>query len=219
MNSFENQSHRIFHLAKQTPIVTPEDINSKSTSSSSSHSGFSFTNFQLSTNPTFSFSNTSDLSFADLIKQSSPNTDEADDPYEPTISYKPIVQLSPVEVKTGEEDENIVFCERAKLYRFDASANQMKERGIGEMKILEHKTTHQFRVLMRREQVLKICANHIITPQLELKPHQGSENAYVWSVMDSSDGKAKHETLCVKFKTSDIAKRFLQLFNDAKIVK
>ncbi len=122
-------------------------------------------------------------------------------------------------MKTGEEDENILFCERAKLYRFDVSTNQMKERGIGEMKILEHKITHHCRILMRREQVLKICANHKITSQLELKPHQTSANTYVWSAIDFSDGNAKHETLCVKFKTSDIAKRFFQQFNDAKIVK
>jgi E3 SUMO-protein ligase RanBP2 len=139
-----------------------------------------------------------------------------DESYEPNVSFKPIVQLSAVEVKTGEEDENVLFCERGKLYRFDPEANQMKERGIGEMKILQHKTTNLCRILMRREQVLKLCANHQITSQMELKPHQGSENAYVWSAMDFAEGEAKHETLCIRFKSSDIAKRFLKQFNDAK---
>jgi len=139
-----------------------------------------------------------------------------DDSYEPETSFKPIVQLSAVEVKTGEEDENVLFCERAKLYRFDSAANQMKERGVGEMKILQHKTTNLCRILMRREQVLKLCANHQITSQMELKPHQGSENAYVWSAMDFADGEAKHETLCIRFKSSDTAKKFVKQFNDAK---
>jgi hypothetical protein len=230
-----------FDLGKQTQIVTPEEVNSKSFSSS--NSGFSFTNFQLSPNPIFTFGNTPELSFADLVKQTSSSTGETEEQgrrfkflyiliysfyvlaslehEENTTddSYKPIIQLSPVEVKTGEEDENILFCERAKLYRFDPTTNQMKERGIGEIKILQHKTINHCRVLMRREQVFKVCANHKITSQLELKPHQGSENAYVWSVMDFADGHAKHETFCVKFKTSDIAKRFFQQFNDAKIVK
>jgi hypothetical protein len=92
----------------------------------------------------------------------------------------------------------------------------MKERGIGEMKILQHKTKNLYRVLMRREKVLKVCANHKITSQMELKSHQGSENAYVWSAIDFADGEAKHETLCVKFKTSDISKKFFQQFNNAK---
>ncbi|CAF0910997.1 unnamed protein product [Rotaria sordida] len=139
-----------------------------------------------------------------------------DESYEPNVSFKPIVQLSAVEVKTGEEDENILFCERAKLYRFDAETNQMKERGVGEIKILQHKTTNLCRILMRREQVLKLCANHQITSQMELKQHQGSENAYVWSAMDFADGEAKHETLCVRFKASDTAKRFVKQFNEAK---
>jgi E3 SUMO-protein ligase RanBP2 len=143
--------------------------------------------------------------------------DDANASYEPTIAFKPIVKLSPVEIKTGEEEENILFCERAKLYRFDPLTNEMKERGSGAMKILQHKTINLYRVLMRREQVLKVCANHKITSQMELKPHQGSENAYVWSANDFSDGKEKHETLCVKFKTSDIAKRFFQQFNNAKV--
>ena len=139
-----------------------------------------------------------------------------DESYEPNVSFKPIVQLSAVEVKTGEEDENVLFCERGKLYRFDPETNQMKERGIGEMKILQHKTTNICRILMRREQVLKICANHQITSHMELKPHQGSENAYVWSAMDFADGEAKHETLCIRFKSSDLAKRFVKQFNEAK---
>lgn len=37
----------------------------------------------------------------------------------------------------GEEDWLPLFCHRAKLYRFDAG--QWKERGIGEMKIMQHK--------------------------------------------------------------------------------
>jgi len=142
--------------------------------------------------------------------------DGEDESYEPDTSFKPIVQLSAVEVKTGEEDENVLFCERGKLYRFDSATNQMKERGVGEMKILQHKTTNICRILMRREQVLKLCANHQITSQMELKPHQGSANAYLWSAMDFADGEAKHETLCIRFKTDEQAKNFAKIFNEAK---
>jgi E3 SUMO-protein ligase RanBP2 len=92
----------------------------------------------------------------------------------------------------------------------------MKERGLGEMKILQHKTTNLCRVLMRREQVFKICANHKITSQMELKPHQEISNTYIWSAMDYADGEAKHETLCIKFKTDEQAKKFVQIFNKAK---
>lgn len=58
--------------------------------------------------------------------------DENYDPY-----FEPIVPLPDViVVKTGEEDEEVIFIERAKLYRF--SEEQWKERGIGQIKILHH---------------------------------------------------------------------------------
>ncbi|CAF1010234.1 unnamed protein product [Adineta ricciae] len=142
--------------------------------------------------------------------------DDECDSYEPSDTFKRLVYLSPTETKTGEEDENILFCERAKLYRFDPSTNEMKERGLGEMKILQHKKTHLCRVLMRREQVFKVCANHRITSEMELKEHQGKENAYIWSAMDYSDGPAKHETLCVRFKTDEQGKRFVKIFQEGK---
>ena len=59
-------------------------------------------------------------------------------------------------MKTGEEDEERVFGERAKLFRL--IDGQWKERGLGELKIL--KGSGQHRLVMRREQVLKLCANH-----------------------------------------------------------
>ncbi|CAF1194160.1 unnamed protein product [Rotaria sordida] len=157
-----------------------------------------------------------DTNSTNITKTEKNNDENEDSSYEPHISFKPIVHLSPVEVRTGEEDENILFRERAKLYRFDSSTNEMKERGIGEMKILQHKTTNLCRILMRREQVFKVCANHRITSKMELKQHHGKENAYIWSAMDFSDGQSKHETLCVRFKTNDQAKRFFQQFDDAK---
>ncbi|CAF4414727.1 unnamed protein product [Rotaria magnacalcarata] len=83
------------------------------------------------------------------------NNNEDDESHESNVIYKRTVQLSAIEVKTGEGNENVLFCERAKLHRFDSAANQMKERSLGEMKILQHQTTNRFRILMRREQLLK----------------------------------------------------------------
>ncbi len=48
----------------------------------------------------------------------------------PDIYFEPVVQLSEaVDLKTGEEDEDVLFSSRAKLYRFDT--DQWKERGSG----------------------------------------------------------------------------------------
>jgi len=57
-----------------------------------------------------------------------------------SIHFEPIVQLPEnVDLKTGEEDEEEIYRQRAKLYRFDDNA--WKERGTGEMKILKNQLT------------------------------------------------------------------------------
>ncbi|XP_065746695.1 ranBP2-like and GRIP domain-containing protein 4 isoform X2 [Phocoena phocoena] len=132
------------------------------------------------------------------------------------IHFEPIVSLPEVEVKSGEEDEEIVFKERAKLYRWDREASQWKERGVGDMKILWHKMKNYYRVLMRRDQVLKVCANHVITKTMELKPLNVSNNALVWTASDYADGEAKVEQLAVRFKTKEMADGFKKKFEECQ---
>lgn len=150
-------------------------------------------------------------------RNTSAGSDDHVEEYEPNVDFKPVIQLPDlIEVRTGEEDEEQLFCERAKLFRFDTEANQWKERGIGEMKILKHKETKKVRILMRREQVLKLCANHIISADMKLTPMVSSDKAWVWNAMDFSEEEMKSEKLAVKFKNCDIAHKFKQVFEDSQ---
>lgn len=135
--------------------------------------------------------------------------------YDPCPDFKPIVPL-PAEVKvtTGEEDEYVIFSSRAKLFRF--VDKQWKERGIGEMKLLKHKTTGKVRVLMRREQVHKICANHIITAEMEIKPMKNETKAYFWVANDFAEESVILEKFSIRFKTADIALDFYNVFEKAR---
>ena len=55
------------------------------------------------------------------------------------IYFKPLIPLPDlVEVKTGEEDETVIYCQRAKLYRYEPQTKEWKERGVGDFKILKH---------------------------------------------------------------------------------
>lgn len=138
------------------------------------------------------------------------------DNYDPCPDFKPIIPL-PAEVKvtTGEEEETVVFSARAKLYRF--VDNQWKERGLGEMKLLKHNITGKVRVLMRREQIHKICANHIITPEMEIKPMKNETKAYIWVANDFAEETLILEKFCIRFKTADIALEFYEAFEKAKL--
>lgn len=55
----------------------------------------------------------------------------------------------------------IVAYRKAKLYRFDKERTEWKERGVGQVKLLQHKQNDRIRVLMRQNRTLKICANFV----------------------------------------------------------
>ncbi|KFM62718.1 Ran-specific GTPase-activating protein, partial [Stegodyphus mimosarum] len=137
----------------------------------------------------------------------------------PEIHFEPIVKLPLVEIRTLEENEETLFQMRAKLFRYDRSADppEWKERGTGDVKILKHKSEDYVRILMRRDKTLKICANHYIQPYMELKPNSSSDRAWVWSTMaDFADEEPKPELLAIKFANAENAQKFKEAFNQAK---
>ncbi|KAB1256833.1 E3 SUMO-protein ligase RanBP2 [Camelus dromedarius] len=148
---------------------------------------------------------------ADLEKDDD-KTEDSDD-----IHFEPVVQMpEKVELVTGEEDEKVLYSQRVKLFRFDAEISQWKERGLGNLKILKNEVNGKLRMLMRREQVLKVCANHWITTTMHLKPLSGSDRAWMWLASDFSDGNAKLEQLAAKFKTPELAEEFKQKFEECQ---
>ena len=114
-----------------------------------------------------------------------------------------------VQVKTGEEDEDVLFCRRAKMFRFDADKREWKERGLGLVKLLMHRESEVVRVLMRREHTLKVCANHVVSDQLKIEPMPGSEKAITYYTADHSGinnvgedtGEVVTELFAFRFKT------------------
>ncbi|XP_060785155.1 E3 SUMO-protein ligase RanBP2 [Neoarius graeffei] len=170
--------------------------------------------------PNFSWANAQAAVFSSTATASR-NEDEDEEGSDEDVSnsdihFEPIVSLPEVEVKSGEEDEEILFKQRAKLYRWDRGLGQWKERGVGDLKILFHPVKKCYRVLMRREQVLKVCANHTITKNIELKPMNTSANALVWTANDYAEGDGKVEQLAAKFKTADLAESFRKTFTDCQ---
>lgn len=136
---------------------------------------------------------------------------------EADVHFEPLVQLEKVEVKTNEEDEEVVYKVRAKLFRFHADTKEWKERGTGDVKFLKHKTTNKTRIVMRRDKTLKICANHLISKDYELKPNIGSDRSWVYTVTaDISEGEPEAQTLAIRFGNKENADKFKQHFDEAK---
>ena len=132
---------------------------------------------------------------------------------DPHIHVEPTVYISKLDkVKTGEEGEDILFCNRAKLYTFSSDSKTWKERGIGEIKLTHNQEHDTCRVIMNRDQVHKLCANHAIVEFMELKPSK-SEKSWTWFTQaDISDGEIKPEQFSVRFKTVEIAQEFKSIF-------
>ncbi|XP_074658273.1 E3 SUMO-protein ligase RanBP2-like [Tubulanus polymorphus] len=156
-----------------------------------------------------------------LNKSGTSDSGDHPDQYEPNVDFKPVIPLPDlVAVETGEENETKLFGERAKLFRYDPETKQWKERGVGELKILRHNDDDASRrLVMRREQVLKVCANHAITADMKLLPFAAKKTCFCWMASDFTDEVAQMEKFAVRFQNEDIADRFKVVFEEAVAAK
>lgn len=129
-----------------------------------------------------------------------------------------------VEVKKDEDNAEILFTHRSKLYHFvkednyggEVRTNYWKERGLGDVKILKDKEKGTVRVIMRQEKTLKPCANFALTEECALAPMGSSVKAWVFNCHDFSDGELVPVTCSIKFKNEEIANKFRDAFNEGK---
>lgn len=126
----------------------------------------------------------------------------------------PIVKLEEVAITTGEEDEEAILDLKSKLYRFDKDGNQWKERGAGSVKLLKHKESGKVRLVMRQSKTLKICANHLVLPNMSVQEHAGNEKSCVWHAPDFADGELKDELFCLRFASIENCKSFMEMFQE-----
>lgn len=69
---------------------------------------------------------------------------------------------------------------------------------------------------MRREQVHKLCLNHYLVKDLEMR-HKDDKTFY-WAAMDHSEADTpKAETFAIRFKTPEIATEFFEAIQAAKV--
>ena len=137
---------------------------------------------------------------------------------ETDISFQPIVSLPDmVKMKSWDEDANTLFSQRAKLFRFDEMLSEWKERGVGELKIMKHRISGKVQLIMRREQIFKLCCNHALTADMTLKKMATSERAWIWfTSADYSEEVVKQEKLAARFKTVQLADQFKETFNKCR---
>lgn len=127
------------------------------------------------------------------------------------------INLQDVTVPTGEENDDLIFKIRARLYRW--RNEDWKERGTGDLKFLRNKDSKLVRFLLRQDKTLKVAANFIITdtqPLCDLKVHQESDKMFFFIAYDFSEEQPQVEKFVIKLGNADHAKNFKDSFNAAK---
>lgn len=144
--------------------------------------------------------------------------EEEEAPESPEVHFEPVIRLTEkVETKTNEELEEQSFKMRAKLFRFDPTSKEWKERGTGDVRLLRHTENNKTRLVMRRDKTLKVCANHYIVPDMKLSPNVGSDRSWVWNATaDVSEGEPEAATLAIRFANSENANLFKDAFEKAR---
>ena len=69
---------------------------------------------------------------------------------EAQVEFQPVVKLDEVKTNTMEEEEEVIFKMRAKLFRWESDSwekevKMWKERGTGDVKFLKHKENSKAR--------------------------------------------------------------------------
>ena len=225
----------IFGNSATTTTTTPFNFGGFSSATTAS-STFTFTGFATSTTTTgFSFPTTTDFSFATPAATTT-STIAAQDPNDPSDEYfagggdggedpsveseclatfVPVVQLTEKTVDSGEGNEDVVYQQLCLLYRFDNDEKGWKTRGKGHVKLLQHRVTNKFRVVLREDKTLKVRMNHFVDPKGELKSM--NEKSWMWSTTDYSEDDPVQQTFSIKFTTADLANEFKAKHDEARL--
>ena len=126
------------------------------------------------------------------------------------------------------EPEEVVYSERSKMYIFckeenygnlnysGVRTNQWKEKGTGQLKVLKHKLTGKFRLLMRQERTLKVICNAPITgtEQLTYAPN-GKQLTLIVNDYDSEGCRYTAKTVAFKVRGRRELEAFKAAFKSA----
>ena len=130
--------------------------------------------------------------------------------------------MEEVEVVSGEEEEEVVYTQRGKLFLYGetlldvgSGTKSWKERGIGDIRILKHREHQRMRVLMRQEKTMKVIVNHALDPRISLEPNSGSDRSWVWCAFDFASGELLETVFAIRFADSDIAENFKKVFEES----
>lgn len=125
-------------------------------------------------------------------------------------------KTEPEETVCSERSKMFIFCKRDK-YGCEVRTNQWKERGKGQLKVLKHKLTGKFRLLMRQEGLdQKVICNAPITgtEQVTYAPN-GKQLSLIVNDYDAKECVYTAKTVAFKVRGQQELKAFKAAFKSA----
>jgi len=121
------------------------------------------------------------------------------------ITFKPIVKLQEIENhENGQENDEIVFEEQAKIYQFDMERGQWVDFGKVCLQISSKKIVARDEITKK----LRLCGAISKGSDLELKKTKGCS----WGMKDFSRGEPENILVSAKFKNKEIRAQFASKF-------
>lgn len=134
--------------------------------------------------------------------------------------WTPSLTLEVLEMQTGEEQEEVLYRQCSKLFRF--RDGEWRERGKGDASLLRNSATGTVRLLMREEKTRKVLANHAVAkmpPYCDIRPGAGSDRTWVWLAQNYAeyleDGQPSVEQLALKLGSTELAQQFGKAWESA----
>ena len=123
--------------------------------------------------------------------------------------------LKPMQTQNGEENEAVLFTQRAKLMVFNPETKTYDSKGVGEMKLLQMADDKsKVRLLCRSDGMGHILLNSSIVKTFEFSPLTEENENLVKTPTVDADGKLI--TYVVKFKQKSDGRLFIKSIEDAK---
>lgn len=89
--------------------------------------------------------------------------------------------------------------------------------GVGELKVLKHNTLNTYRMVMRREQILKLVLNMNIGKDFSMDYMNEQKKSFIWANLNFAENEeGEVERLACRFKNIDLANRFFETINQCK---
>lgn len=123
-------------------------------------------------------------------------------------------KFAAVDTKTGEEDYDVVWEQKARIQRFDEGENQWKDRGTGDARIIKNRNNGMVLFLLRREAIGKLAANHQLVKGMSILQHSKDKRIAIWvAPKDYSDeDEGFKEKFLIRFSSEDHCTEFVKQY-------